>query len=112
MTALSIIALTGVSTWGRADALVSTIIGVVIVIVLADLIPHLIAARSPVRLALAGAPVLLAVERIARPLTGPVERLEEALGGSETDLSDEHRELREIQEIGSGEIQDVILQLP
>lgn len=103
LSALSIIALTGVSTWGRAGPLVSTVIGVVIVVVFADLIPHLIAARRPVRLALSGAQILLAVERIARPLTGPVEKLEERIGGLEPDLSDEHRELREIQEIGEEE---------
>lgn len=101
--ALAIIALTGVSTWGQASQLVSTLVGMVIVVVFADLIPHLIAARSPVRLALSGAPVLLTVERIARPLTGPVERLEEAIGGNEPDVTDQQRELREIQEIGREE---------
>jgi putative hemolysin len=103
LTALSIIALSGVSTWGRAGPVASTAIGVVVVVVFADLIPHIIAARSPVRLALNGASLLLAVERVARPLTGPVERLEEAFGGGLEDLSDQHRELREIQEIGEEE---------
>ena len=39
----------------------------VIVLTVADLIPHLIAARRPVRLALSAAGMLLLVERIARP---------------------------------------------
>jgi CBS domain containing-hemolysin-like protein len=98
--ALSLIALTHVSTWGRGGAIASTLIGAVIVLVVADLIPHLIAARRPVRLALSGASVLLTVERLARPLTAPVERLEEAIGGNHEELTDQHRELREIQEIG------------
>ena len=98
--ALSLIALTQVSTWGRGGAIASTLIGAVIVLVVADLIPHLIAARRPVRLALSGASVLLTVERLARPLTAPVERLEEAIGGNHEELTDQHRELREIQEIG------------
>jgi magnesium and cobalt exporter, CNNM family len=101
--ALSIIALTSVSTWGALGPVPSTLIGIVIVVVFADLIPHLIAARRPVRLALSAAPMLLIVERIARPLTAPVERLEDKLGGADEAITDEHRELREIQEIGQEE---------
>ena len=100
LAALSVMALTHVSTWGFGGPVASTLIGAVIVLVVADLIPHLIAARRPVRLALSAAPILLTVERIARPLTAPVERLEEAIGGNDEDLTDQHWELREIQEIG------------
>lgn len=103
LTALAIIALTGVSTWGRAGPVASTIVGIVIVLVVADLIPHLIAARRPVRLALTGAGMLLRVERIARPLVAPVERLEDRLGGADDSVSDQQRELREIQQIGEEE---------
>ena len=80
LSALGVIALTGVSTWGRLGAVPNIVIGGFIVIIVADLIPHLIAARRPVRLALSAAPILLAVERIARPLTAPVEKLEDRLG--------------------------------
>ncbi len=103
LAALSIFALSGVATWGRGGPLVWTVVGVLIVVVFADLIPHLIAARRPVRLALSAASLLLRVERAARPLTGPVARLEEAIGGDAEDLTDEHRELREIQELGEEE---------
>lgn len=103
LSALAVIALTGVSTWGRAGPLTSTVVGVVIVITVADLIPHLIAARRPVRLALSAASMLLTVERIARPLVRPVERLEDRIGGNGETVSDAHRELREIQEIGEEE---------
>ena len=103
LTALAVIALTGVSTWGRASPLVSTIVGAVIVLVVADLIPHLIAARRPVRLALSAPPMLIAVERIARPLTAPVAKLEDRLGGNDDSMTEEQRELREIQEIGEEE---------
>ncbi|MCH1572004.1 MAG: hemolysin family protein, partial [Longimicrobiales bacterium] len=103
LTALSVIALTGVTTWGQAGPVVSTILGVVIVMMVADLIPHLIAARRPVRLALSSAGMLLTVERIARPLVRPVERLEDRIGGNDHSLSDAQRELREIQEIGEEE---------
>jgi putative hemolysin len=103
LAALGIMALTGVSTWGRAGPVASTVIGAFIVVLVADLIPHLIAARRPVRLALTATPILLLVERVARPLTRPVERLEERLGGNREELTDQHRELREIQEIGEEE---------
>lgn len=103
LSALAVVAMTGVSTWGRAGPVVSTIVGIAIVLVVADLIPHLIAARSPVRLALSASPMLLAVERLARPLVAPVSRLEDRIGGNDDSITDEHRELREIQEIGEEE---------
>ena len=88
LSALAVIALTQVSTWGRYGPISSTIIGVVIVLTVADLIPHLIAARRPVRLALSSARMLLVVERIARPLVRPVERLEDRIVGGEDSVSD------------------------
>ncbi|MDH3271808.1 MAG: hemolysin family protein [Gemmatimonadota bacterium] len=103
LSALSIIGLTSVSTWGIAGPVPSAIVGVFVVLVVADLIPHLLAATKPVRLALSGAPLLLTVERFARPLTHPVARLEDRIGGDSDSLSDAHRELREIQEIGEEE---------
>jgi putative hemolysin len=57
-----------------------------------------------VRLALTAAPILLTVERIARPLVTPVSRLEDRLGGGDASLNgQQQRELREIQEIGEEE---------
>jgi putative hemolysin len=104
LSALALIALTGVSTWGRLGQVTSTLLGLVLVLTIADLIPHLIAARRPIRLALSSAGMLLFVERIARPLVRPVERLEYHIGGGNDDtVSDAQRELREIQEIGTEE---------
>ena len=103
LSSLGVIALTSVSTWGRASPLVSTIVGVVFVLLVSDLIPHILAARSPVRLALSSAPMLLRVARMTRPFTAPVTRLEDRLGGSDESLSTEHRELLELQEIGEEE---------
>lgn len=102
LTALAVIALSGVATWGRLGPVANLAIGVVVVLVVADLIPHLIAARRPVRLALSAGRVLLLVERIARPLTAPVAKLEDRIGGGD-ESTDEQRELREIQEIGEEE---------
>lgn len=103
LSALALISLTGVSTWGRLGQVTSTLLGLVLVLTIADLIPHLIAARRPIRLALSSAGMLLFVERIARPLVRPVERLEYHIGGNDDTVSDAQRELREIQEIGTEE---------
>ncbi|MDE0899307.1 MAG: hemolysin family protein [Longimicrobiales bacterium] len=103
LSALAVIALTDVSTWGMLGPVPSILIGMVIVVLVADLIPHMIAARRPVRLALSASPMLLVVERVARPLTMPVNKLEDRLGANDDAITDEHRELREIQEIGEEE---------
>ena len=103
LSSLGVIALTGVSTWGMASPLFSTIIGVVLVLLVADLIPHILAARRPVRLALSSAPMLLRVARMTRPFTAPFTRLEDRLGGMDESLTTEHRELLELQEIGEEE---------
>jgi putative hemolysin len=103
LSALAIIILMGVSVWQGAGPLVNAVAAVVLVVAVADVIPRLIAARRPVRLALSGSRVLLAVERITRPITAPVERLEERIGSNGDARTDQHRELREIQAIGAEE---------
>ncbi len=103
LTALGIMALTGVSTWGLGSPVFSTVVGALIVLAFGDLIPHLIAARRPIRLALSSAKILLVVERIARPLVAPVAKLEERFGSSGESTTEQYRELREIQEIGEEE---------
>ena len=95
---------TGVLTLGRGGPITNVIIAVIIVIVFVDVLPHSIAARYPVRLALTSAPGLLALIRWTRWISGPVSLLEEALvKNGEEELSIEERELREIQEIGQKE---------
>src|SRR6185503_16379968 len=78
--------------------------GILTVHLVADVMPHVLAARMPVRIALTSAAALLLVTRIARPLTAPLERAIATTvteGGEE--ISTEHRELLEIQEIGEEE---------
>jgi CBS domain containing-hemolysin-like protein len=103
LTALAIMTLTGVSTWGAGGAVASAAVGILIVLIMADLIPHVFAARRPVRLALSAAPMLLTLERLTRPLTIPVAKLEDRIGGGEGEQTTERRELLEIQEIGEEE---------
>jgi putative hemolysin len=102
--ALGIGVATGVLTLEGWPSAIIVMIAVAIVIVFADVLPHSIAARHPVRLALAFASGLLSLTQWTRWISGPVSKLEDALvRNSEDELSIEERELREIQEIGQEE---------
>lgn len=103
LSSVAVIALTGVTTWGIGGRLVSTMLGVLLVLVVADIIPHILARRRPVRLALSLAPVLLRVARMTGPFTARLTRMEDRLGGNDESLTTERRELLEIQEIGEEE---------
>ena len=95
---------TGVLTLERGPPALYVMVGVVIIIVFADALPRSIAARHPVRLALASASGLLSLTQWTRWISVPVSRLEDALVKNREDkLSMEERELREIQEIGQEE---------
>ena len=95
---------TGVLTLERGPPALDVMVGVVIIIVFADALPRSIAARHPVRLALASASGLLSLTQWTRWISVPVSRLEDALAKNrEDELSMEERELREIQEIGQEE---------
>ena len=95
---------TRVLTLERGPPALDVMVGVVIIIVFADALPRSIAARHPVRLALASASGLLSLTQWTRWISVPVSRLEDALvKNREDELSMEERELREIQEIGQEE---------
>lgn len=105
LTALGIAAVTASSTSASVGAVALVVAAVIVgILLVADVLPHAIAARSPVRIALASAPALLTVARWMRPLTAPVAHLEERIaGGNDEALTSEQRELREIQELGEEE---------
>jgi putative hemolysin len=105
MVAVGTATLAASAAWAALGPSVLVVVGMILgVLVVGDMIPHAVAARSPVRIALASAPTLLLVARWMRPLTAPAARLEERIagGGDETNSS-ERRELREIQELGEEE---------
>jgi len=70
-----------------------------------ELVPRATAARHPIRLALASAPLLGALIRIFRPLVGPLARLEGLLSHVDGDESSSRgeREAREMSELGQEE---------
>jgi len=103
LTALGVATAIGYETWPSAWSLVFVVLGgIVIVHIVADVLPHVLAAKSPVRLALSLAPLLQAVARWTRFLTAPVAVLEDRIVNGE-ELTTEERELREMQEIGEEE---------
>jgi len=102
--ALAIATLSSVWTWGETGPVPSAMVSVVVIILVGEILPRALAARHPVRLALWSAPVLLRVTRWSRTLAGPLTRLEMRVGnGNHDGLTNEHRELRELQEIGEEE---------
>ncbi|MDH3205343.1 MAG: hemolysin family protein [Gemmatimonadota bacterium] len=105
LAALGITAIIASVTWDAPGPVVAVVVGTIAaVLVIGDIIPHAVAARSPVRIALASASTLLGVTRWTRLLTAPAAHLEERMvGGSDETLSTERRELLEIQEIGEEE---------
>ncbi|MEX2465890.1 MAG: hemolysin family protein [Gemmatimonadota bacterium] len=104
LTAVAIATVGGASLDSVVGSVGIIIVGILLVVLVADLLPHMLAARYPVRFALTLAPVLLVVARQTRLLTTPIERLEQRLrSGTGPALTSEQRELREIQEIGHEE---------
>lgn len=104
LSAVAVATVGGTSLGSPVWSLSSIIVGILLVVLVADLIPHMLAARYPVRFALTLAPVLLFVARNTRLLTAPLERIEERVrSGSGPPLTSEQRELRELQEIGQEE---------
>ena len=103
--AVGIAIVIAVQTWHAVGPVIVIVLaGIVFVHVVADIIPTVLAARSPVRIALSSAPTLLRLARWARPLTAHVEQLGDRRTADQgPPLSVERRELIEIQEIGEAQ---------
>ncbi len=91
--------------WDGLGAAVALPVAALAVMLVGELVPRVVARRRSVRLALAGAPLLSALERLARPILGPIARLESLLarGRGEAATSPEESEVREISELGRAE---------
>ena len=101
-SAFGIVVALGVDRWQAAGPVILLmLLGIITVHLVADVVPHVIAAKSPVRIALTTAPAVLVLTRWARPLTRPIEHVSaNAVSEEGEPLTSEHRELLEIQEIG------------
>ena len=102
--ALGIATLSSQLAWGILPASLILASGIVLILGITDVLPRMVAARHPIRLALLSAPALLALTGALRLLTRPVARLEEAFaqGGAAVETHHE-RELREMKELGEEE---------
>ncbi len=93
--------LAGLLRQGAGAGVLALAVAVLVIMAVAVVLPRTIAARQPVRLALASAPAMVVFTRWFHLLAAPVTRLEGALAGEAVeDVSHEERELREIQQIG------------
>ena len=93
-----------VLTWGQLGALVSIPLAAFGTVFLGEFLPRMLAARSPVRVALSSAPFLLRLERVVRPLLFPFKGLRELLVGKDDGHNTaESRQLQEMTEIGREE---------
>ncbi|MEX2048700.1 MAG: hemolysin family protein [Gemmatimonadota bacterium] len=102
LTALGIATVLGVETWHATFPVIFVVLsGIAVVHIVADVVPHVLAARSPVRIGLTSAPLLLTAAKLARPFIAPIAVLGDRIVGAEDETSE--RELREIQEIGEEE---------
>ena len=92
-------------TLGDGPAWADALVGVLVVVMFGHVVPHVLAARYPVRIALSSAGLLLTISRVVVPLARRIIRLEEAVGGGNghDEASAGERELREIHDIGREE---------
>lgn len=105
VTAAGILIALATQRWGLSGAVVAVPVCTIGAVLLAEVIPRMLGARKPVRLALGGSAMLLTLARIVRPFLAPVAGLEQIL--ERTDSSDgnsrEERELLEVARVGREE---------
>ena len=105
VVAVGTLVILGGELWQPNGTWLGLLIGAVAVLVFGQGLPRFIAAGRPIRIALASAPTLIAVERIVGTLTSPFRKigllfLREDRGGNSTQ---EERNVRELTELGQEE---------
>ncbi len=102
---VGIVVATAMARWGWVGAAPALPVTAVGVLFLGEVMPRALGARRPILIALNTASILLAIERLFRPLLNPVARLGNLLaridGGEEATL--EEREVRELTDLGERE---------
>lgn len=91
--------------WGSSGLLIGLFGSGAVVLLLGELLPRSFAARRSIRVALAVAPAVLALERLLGPVLSPLFRLESYLArvSGENGSTQEEREVREITSLGQRE---------
>ncbi|MDP2959054.1 MAG: hemolysin family protein [Longimicrobiales bacterium] len=104
LAAVGIATMAAERTWGILAGLGILAGGIMVILLITDVIPRVVAARHPVRLALFASPFLLALVRGLQFVITPLARLESAFSaGGQGEATPEARELREIQTLGQQE---------
>ncbi len=90
---------------GPGSVVIAAVVAIALVLVAGELLPRAIARTRPVRLALVGAPALLRLERLSRPLLYPARRFARYWTRRVGDegRSVEEREVSELAELGREE---------
>ena len=88
--------------WGAPLGLVALACTALVTFIVAEIIPRVLGARRPVRLAVASAPVLLMIARVLRPFLAPLYGLERVLErqDSQDGSTRAQRDLRAMTELG------------
>jgi len=102
---VGIVVLVGNTLYDTAGGWWGLLVGSLAVLIFGQGIPRLLASRRPIRLALAAAPAVLAVEKGLTAVSKPFRRLAAGLTRTEglDGSSQEEREVRELTELGQEE---------
>jgi CBS domain containing-hemolysin-like protein len=105
LVAVGLAVILGVILDGVRGAALALVVGVPVVLLVAEILPRALAARRPVRMALASAGFLGRVERTVRVVLSPIIRLELLLSGrmEEEDAGPAEREILEMSALGQEE---------
>ncbi len=105
VAAAGIVVVLAVRRWDLIGAAVAVPVSTIGAVVLAEVLPRMLGARRPVRLALTGAPLLSRLVSVIRPFLAPVTGLETILERTDQQSGDsrEARELREVAQVGREE---------
>jgi CBS domain containing-hemolysin-like protein len=88
---------------GLRGSLLALALAVPVLLFAAAILPRALAARRPIRVALAAAPTLLWLDRLVGGVLAPVLRIEARLAGRSRDDDPEEREVRELADLGREE---------
>jgi len=105
LLAVGLAGILGSASGGLLGAVLGVVLAIPAVLVVAEVLPKAVASRSPVRLALASAPLLVGIERSVRLLVSPILWLEDTLSrrnGDET-VDPGAREALEVSLLGQAE---------
>jgi CBS domain containing-hemolysin-like protein len=103
LVAVGLAVAVGAQIGGMRGSLTALAVIVALLVFAAEILPRAVAARRPIRIALASAPLLLGVEHLVGGLLSPILRLEALLAGVGANGDAEEREVRELADLGREE---------